>query len=141
MLRTLIAIAVLAAPVMAEAPKLDMTPQTPVMVVAPKSKAVAVGLEIVVPILGHGYAGDAKKGILPALVTFGGYVAIATTLDEDDEIKEGKEGVALAGAAAVLAGRVWALVQVSKMVDEHNKSLTIEPVEKGRLGAKVVLRF
>ena len=56
-------------------------------------------------ILGHGYAGNAKKGIPPALVTLGGYIAIATTLDDGGEVKDDKEGVAAAGAVAVLAGR------------------------------------
>ena len=138
MLRILFATLLGALPVLAEAPQ--MTPK-PAFPAAPKSKAVAVGLEIVVPILGHGYAGDAKKGILPALVTLGGYVAIATTLDDDGEIKEDKEATAGLGALAVIGGRVWALVQVSRMVEAHNKRLSVKPMEKGRLGAKLALSF
>ena len=141
MLRALLVTALLASPLMAEAPTLNMTPQVPIIVQAPKSKAVAVGLEIVVPILGHGYAGNAKKGILPALVTFSGYVAIATTLDDDGEIKKDKESTAALGAVAVLAGRAWALVQVSRMVEEHNKRLSIQPMDRGRVGARVVVDF
>ena len=139
MLRTFVATLLLALPALAEAPK--MKHEKPVLMQAPKSKAVAVGLEILVPILGHGYAGDAKKGIIPALVTLGGYVAIATTLDEDGEIKTDKEGTAAIGAVVALAGRAWALVQVSKMVEAHNKRLSVQPMEKGRIGAKVVLDF
>ena len=136
MLRIVFAIILLAAPLAAqEAPPLAMT-SSPMAGEYPKSKAVAVGLELLVPILGHGYAGDAKKGIPPALLTIGGYVALATTLDEDGEIKEDKETVAGVGALAALAGRVWALVQVSKMVDAHNNRLAIEPVAPDRLGAK-----
>ena len=141
LLRWLLLFALLAVPVAAqEAPPSAMTP-SPALGEYPKSKAIAVGLEIVVPILGHGYAGNAKKGIPPALATLGGYIAIATALDEDGEIKDDKEGVVLAGSAAVIAGRVWALMQVSKMVDEHNKRLTLEPTGKDRLGAKLVFRF
>ena len=141
MLRALLVTALLASPLMAEAPKLNMNHPTPTVIQAPKSKAVAVGLEIVVPILGHGYAGNAKKGILPAIATLGGYVAIATTLDEDGEIKGDKEGTAALGAVAVLAGRVWALVQVSQMVEDHNKRLSVQPMDQGRVGARVVVAF
>ena len=130
----------LATPLMAN-PKIEVKPQAPALAVVPKSKAIAVGLEIVLPILGHGYAGDAKKGILPALVTLGGYITIATTLDDDGEIKSDKEGVALAGGAVALAGRVWALVRVSNMVEEHNKRLSVKPMDKGRVGARVVMDF
>ena len=132
MLRVLLASMLLAAPLLAKTPEYSIA-------IAPKSKAVAVGLEIVVPILGHGYADNAKKGILPALVTVGGYVAIATTLNDDGEVKKDKEGTAALGAVAVLAGRTWALVQVSRMVAEHNRRLSVQPMDKGRVGARVVL--
>ena len=139
MIRLVCTIVLLATPVLAQqAPTAAMT-STPMEY--PKSKAIAVGLEIVVPILGHGYAGDAKKGILPAIVTLGGYIAIGTTLDDEGEIKGDKEGTAALGAVAVLAGRAWALVQVSKMVDAHNKNLTVKPLESDRLGAKIVFTF
>ena len=142
MLRILFVIVLLAAPVAAQqAPPLAMTPSPNISGKYPKSKAIAVGLEILVPILGHGYAGDAKKGVPPALVTLAGYVMIGATLDDDGEIKKGKEGAALAGGAAALVGRAWALVQVSKMVEAHNRGLTIEPLEADRLGAKFVLKF
>ena len=142
MLRTLFAILLFVVPVAAqEAPQPEMKKSSSPLEQYPKSKAVAVGLEVVIPILGHGYAGNAKKGILPALTTFGGYVAIATTLNDEGEIKEDKEGVAAAGAALAVAGRVWALMQVSRMVDAHNRGLSLEPLKADRLGAKLVFKF
>ena len=134
MLRMALISILLAAPLMAD-------DQKKIALVAPKSKAVAVGLEIVVPILGHGYAGNAKKGILPALVTLGGYIVFATTLDDNGEIKEDKKGDAAIGAVVALTGRAYALKQVSSMVAEHNKRLSVQPMDKGRVGARVVLDF
>ncbi len=41
-----------------------------------KSRMEAFRLELLLPVLGHGYAGNAQRGVLPAVVHVGGLVAL-----------------------------------------------------------------
>lgn len=108
-----------------------------------KSSAVAAGLEIIVPILGHGYAGNAKRGILPAILRVGGGVARGLAGDDDD--KETQAGI---GAVAFLGGTIWGIVSAVRTANEHNRSLssgnaslTLLPTPDGRLGVGMALRY
>lgn len=108
-----------------------------------KSSHVAAGLEIIVPILGHGYAGNAKRGILPAILRVGGAVALAAAGDDED-----KETQAAIGGLAFLGGSIWGIVSAVRTANEHNRSLssgnaslTLLPTPDGRLGVGVALRY
>lgn len=113
-----------------------------IVVVQPlKSKAVAAGLELVLPVLGNGYAGDARRGVLPALVSMSGFAALLTSGNDEGDAKDGQERQALVGSLLYFSGRVWGVVAAVKTVEEYNKSLlSVEP-QKERIGVKVVFRF
>lgn len=72
------------------------------------------GLELVLPVSGNGYAGDAK---------------------------DRPEGQALVGSLLYLSGRVWGVVAAVKTVEAYNKSLLSGEPQKERIGVKVVFRF
>ena len=113
-----------------------------------KSKAIAAGLEMVCPILGNGYAGNAKRGILPAVTTVGGYVVLIAAGGESGEIPKDKEKQFAIGLGFMVLGKVWGVVSAINTVEEYNKAissdksrLSLEPADKGRVGAKLALRF
>ena len=57
-----------------------------------RNEWAAVGLELIFPTLGHAYAGDWKRGILPGVVGIGGYataIGIYATCDDGDTEVEG----------------------------------------------------
>ena len=114
----------------------------------PKSKAVAVGLELVCPILGYGYAGNASRGIAPALITLTGAIFITVTLDESGKIygkvqmsSSQEKRVVWVGSAFFIGGRILALARVCNVVERHNQRLRLKPIASERLGAKLVLTF
>ena len=113
-----------------------------------KSLHVAAGLELFLPIFGHAYAGNAVKGILPAAISLGGAVTVATSLDEDGEIEEDKETRAGIGAIFVLASRVWGVWSAVKTANDYNHKPTVKkvgfeivPKGGGEVGARVAIRF
>lgn len=110
-----------------------------------KSGAVAAGLEIVLPILGHGYAGNAKRGILPAIVNVGGLVAFYSQV-EDGFVPS--NAVVNIGLAAAIGGKVWGVISAVRTARSHNRSLssgnaslTLLPTPDGGLGVGMNLRF
>ena len=64
-----------------------------------KSEFGAVGLELVLPVLGHAYAGDARRGLVPGLVSVAGLVVMLTGAGDLDT------GMMTIGYLAYLGGR------------------------------------
>ena len=109
-----------------------------------KDPFVAAGLEMVLPILGHAYAGNAKRGILPNAVSVGGFVGMVARIDIFGE----PETLDYMLLAAFLGGRVWAIVSAARTANDHNRSfspgnahLSLFPTPDGRLGVGMNLRF
>lgn len=108
-----------------------------------KDPFVAAGLEVVLPILGHAYAGNAKRGILPNAVSLGGFIGIAARIDIFGE----PETLDYVLVGAFLGGRVWAIVSAARTASDHNRSLSsgnanlsLFPTPDGRLGVGMSLR-
>ena len=111
-----------------------------------KSGAAAFGLELIVPTLGHAYAGDWKRGVLPAVFSVGGYVGLLAQADDDGFVGDGAGAYLALGA--LLGGRIWGLVSAVGTANDHNRSLssgnasvTLLPTPGGGLGVGMALRF
>ena len=111
-----------------------------------KDPFVAAGLELVLPILGHAYAGNAKRGILPNAVSLGGFVGLVARIDPLGSSEADALDYAL--LAAFLGGRIWAIVSAAGTANDHNRSLSsgnanlsLLPTPDGRLGVGMNLRF
>ena len=113
-----------------------------------KNPAVAAGLEIVLPILGHAYAGNAKRGLLPTAVSVGGLVGLVARIDIDIFGDSEPETLDYMLLAAFLGGRVWGVVSAARTANDHNRSLSsgnanlsLFPTPDGRVGVGMNLRF
>ena len=113
-----------------------------------KDPFVAAGLEIVLPVLGHAYAGNAKRGILPNAVSVGGFVGMVARIDVDIFGSSEPETLDYVLLAAFLGGRVWAIVSAARTANDHNRSLSsgnanfsLFPTPDGRIGVGMNLRF
>ena len=122
-----------------------------------KSEFAAAGLEALVPIVGHAYAGDAKAGLVPLAVSVGGLVVIvvgvsrATSCIREEfglcsEFGSGGGGLILAGFAAYLGGRVWGIVSALNLAKDHNTALRERlqlsfQAEQGSVGAVLSFKF
>ena len=143
-------------------------PHRSVSAVAPqssgeKSEAAAIGLELILPVLGHAYAGDAKRGILPAIVHVGGFATLILVAlenigdfplgdlfgEEENSGGNGLDARVYAGLAAFLGGKVWGVVSAARTARDHNRSLSspprasaiVGPAPDGGIAAGLVLRF
>lgn len=114
-----------------------------------KDPFAAAGLEIVLPILGHAYAGNAKRGLLPNAVSLGGFIGLAARIDIDPFGSSSEaEAIDYVLLGAFLGGRVWAIVSAARTANDHNQSassgnanLSLSPTPDGRLGVGMNLRF
>lgn len=111
-----------------------------------KSAAAAFGLELVLPIVGHAYAGNAKRGILPAVFYVGGFVGLVAQAEEDGFIADGAGAYVALGA--LLGGRIWGLVSAVRTTNDYNRSLssgnaslTVLPTPDGGIGVGMALRL
>lgn len=111
-----------------------------------KSAAAAFGLELVLPIVGHAYAGNARRGILPAVFYVGGFVGLLAQAGDDGFIESGAGAYAALGA--LLGGRIWGLVSAVRTANDHNRSLssgnaslTLLPTPDGGLGVGMNFRL
>ena len=111
---------------------------------AEKDLGGALFLELLVPVLGHAYAGDARRGVLPAVVTLGGVGMIfggASARDYAGVI------VALGGIAVSAGGKIWGLVSAVDTARDYNRRLreraspTLVLTRDGRASIGVSLRF
>lgn len=109
-----------------------------------KNPYVAAGLEFLLPILGHAYAGNAKRGILPTVVFVGGFVGMVARIDIFAEA----DALDYLLLGAFVGGRIWGIASAAMTANEHNRSLSstnadlaLLPTPDGRLGVGVAFRF
>lgn len=88
-----------------------------------RSPLAAAALETLVPVLGHIYAGDWRRGISPALVYAGGVAAFAYAYNECTDC----EFLLIGGAVAWLGGRVWGIVSAARTAQERNERVRALP--------------
>jgi hypothetical protein len=90
-----------------------------------KSEGVAVLLEALVPVLGHAYAGDARRGVVPLVVSAGGIalMIVGVASATSDPFDNASSGVALVGmgALAYTAGRIWGMVSAYQTAVDYNR--------------------
>lgn len=131
-----------------------------------KSEAAAIGLELILPVLGHAYAGDAKRGILPAAVHVAGFATLILVAvenlnvsfplgdlfsesEEENSSGNGLDAGVYVGLAAFLGGKVWGVVSAAGTARDYNRSLSspprasviVGPAPDGGIAAGLVLRF
>ena len=111
-----------------------------------KDPIIAFAMELFVPVLGHAYAGDAKRGIAPAVVHVAGYglVLYAVTEELDNlfaDTDEDYRPLAWIGLGAAVVGKVWGLVSVASTVRDRNASLVVEPTPNRQAGIGIRVNF
>ncbi len=144
----LIAGAVPAAPLAAQADTVHVA-QVPL-----RSPALAAIFEVhpFIPLLGHWYAGDVKRGLLPTVVNIGGFVLLVrcVNLGGDSHCSDTGDNIAMVGALAGVSGWVWRMVSAANTAKDQNRliterqattSLFVEPLPQRRLGVGLALRF
>lgn len=105
-----------------------------------KSQLTAGVLEALVPVVGHAYAGDAGRGVIPAVVSVGGLVIMIAGAGELDVT------VITLGYLGYLGGRVWGIVSAVQTADDYNRKLkqqlklSLRPV-RGGVGLTVSYNF
>ncbi len=115
-----------------------------------KDPIIAFAMELVVPVLGHAYAGDARRGIAPAVVHVAGYgligYGVTRALDcllcgsgSGDDNTDGI--IIVTGVAAAVVGKVWGLVSVASTVRDRNASLVVESTSNGQFGVGIKVNF
>ena len=141
----LIAGAAPAAPAAAQ-PDTVYVVQTPL-----RSPAVAAILEVhpVIPLLGHWYAGDVKRGLLPTVVNLGG-LPLALMCIMDAYCSDARASLAVVGGLAFFGGWAWRMVSAYNMAKDRNRtiaerraatSLFVAPLPQRRVGFGLALRF
>ena len=111
---------------------------------------MAFAMELVVPVLGHAYAGDAKRGIAPAVVHVAGYGLIGYGVSRAFDCllcgsgsgNDNTDGIIIVtGVAAAVVGKVWGLVSIASTVRDRNASLVVEPTPNGQFGVGIKVNF
>jgi len=82
-----------------------------------KSEFAAGALEFLIPVVGHAYAGDAGRGVIPAVVSVGGLVVLVAGASDLNA------GVAAFGYLAYLGGRIWGIVSAVNTAEDYNANL------------------
>jgi len=103
-----------------------------------KSEALSGILEACIPLVGHAYVGDVKRGFVPAAVSVGG-LALAIIAPFS-----GSEGSIVAlgsiGWLAYLGGRVWGVVSAINTANDYNANLrnklnlSLQPINDPQMG-------
>jgi hypothetical protein len=105
-----------------------------------KSELAAGVLEALIPVVGHAYAGDAGKGVVPAVVSVGGLVLMVAGAGNLDAT------VIALGYLGYLGGRVWGIVSAVQTAEDYNVKLkqqlklSLTPV-RGGIGMSVSYNF
>lgn len=79
-----------------------------------RSPAAAAGLELVLPVLGYGYAGSPARGLLPLAATIAGAVLTAGADDARD---------AQFGGMIILFSRAWGAMEAASVARRRNEEL------------------
>ncbi len=109
-----------------------------------KNEIVAAALEFFIPVLGHAYAGNVEKGLVPAAVSVGGLVMVFITPHIFDI--QGFYNFAWMGSLVYLGGRVWGIVSAYQTSEEYNAQLrkrlkiSLVPIRSG-LGVGISYSF
>lgn len=82
-----------------------------------KSEFAAGALEFLIPVVGHAYAGDAGRGVIPAVVSVGGIIVLVAGASDLNA------GVATVGYLAYLGGRIWGIVSAVNTAEDYNTNL------------------
>ncbi len=82
-----------------------------------KSEFGAGALEFLIPVVGHAYAGDAGRGVVPAIVSVGGIVVLVAGASDLDAT------IATLGYLAYLGGRIWGIVSAVNTAEDYNANL------------------
>lgn len=117
-----------------------------------KHEGIAFYLELAVPVLGHAYAGDAGRGVVPAVVAVGGVGMVALSsrsVDTATGFDEFIEALALGllGVTAGVGGKIWGLASAVDTARDHNRRLqehvspTLGLTPDGRASIGLSLRF
>ncbi|MCY4399128.1 MAG: hypothetical protein OXE96_07310 [Gemmatimonadetes bacterium] len=110
-----------------------------------KEPVIALAIELFVPVLGHAYAGDAKRGIAPAVVHVAGVGLVIHALNENlnnlFNSEKDSRNVAIVGLAAFAVGKAWGLVSVASTVGERNASLVVEPTPDRQVSVGIKVSF
>lgn len=92
-----------------------------------KSPGVALLLEAhpFIPLLGHWYAGDVKRGILPTVVNLGGLPLALMCLDiiGDSGCSDTQDMISAAGAIAFFAGWAWRMSSAHGTASDRNQAI------------------
>lgn len=83
-----------------------------------KEPAFAAVLELV-PVVGHVYAGDARRGLTPALVSAGGLVVMIAGAGDINT------SMITIGYLGYLGGRVWGIVSALDTANDYNTALRV----------------
>lgn len=101
-----------------------------------RSAGAAVILEWLVPTAGHLYAGNWKKGVLPAATRMGGILIFATNLySENTELQA-------VGLIMGVGGTVWSLASAGRTARAFNGKHSFKlVVQRSGVGAGIKLNF
>lgn len=93
-----------------------------------KDEIVAAALEWVVPVVGHAYAGDVHRGLIPLAVSGGGLVLTVIGLSAQScdyyDAYCGPNGALVGiGLLTYLGGRVWGVVSAYGAAQDFNAAL------------------
>ncbi|MDE2762754.1 MAG: hypothetical protein OXQ94_06650 [Gemmatimonadota bacterium] len=88
---------------------------------ARKKSGTAAGILGLLPVVGHVYAGNTVKGLLPATLTVGGVIVVAASQPILDA--EGSPGGQALGLLMAAAGTLWSTVSAVGAAKEFNRDL------------------
>lgn len=113
-----IAVVLAAAPVTAQEQQDTIDLTQPGM----RSPPAAAVLEVV-PLLGHWYAGDVKRGILPAGLRMGGAAVAGLSGCDLVDLSPCSEELFLAGLGVGLGGWIWSMVSAYRTASDRNQAI------------------
>jgi len=116
---------------------------------AEKQWVGALFLELWIPVLGHAYAGDARRGVVPAVITLGGVGMIVVAVAGLDPATQYGTGLQLvfSGLGVAAIGKIWGMVSAVDTALDYNRRLrervspTLALTPDGRASIGVSLRF
>lgn len=98
-----------------------------------KDPTTAMALEALLPFVGHAYAGDASRGLIPGLLTIGGlgsaFLGVIVWAEEDEDCggtvcaSESVTALLVGGLVAAGVGRVWGALTAAGTANRYNREL------------------
>ncbi|MCR4417745.1 MAG: hypothetical protein NUV92_08380 [Ignavibacteria bacterium] len=116
-----------------------------------KEPALAGVLEAIVPLVGHAYAGDINRGVVPTLISAGGLVLYFISLSSISLTSDFSSSLSTASLGLLIyaGGRIYGIVSAVNTANDFNKelkkklNLSLVPIKnpKGNLVVGVSLKF